>query len=111
MRRIIRATRLSAAPAVVAVALLAACGGDSGNATSTAPKAADAPAMAWLEAQAEQHERLGHLHGQATTYGASAEQPDAARPEGIEAGNLAVAEQLERSAKLEGQARTHSNAD
>jgi hypothetical protein len=112
MNRIIRATKVLVASGVVAVALLAACGGDDpGKATSTAvPERVDAPATARLEAQAEQYERSAHLQGQARTYGAPAERQDPARPEPFEAGNLAVAEQLERNAKLEGQARTHSNA-
>jgi hypothetical protein len=113
MKRIISTTKVSVATAVVAVALLASCGGDdSGEATSaSAAERVDAPAGARLEAQAEQYERSAHLQGQARTYGARAERQHAARPNPIEAGNRAVAESLERSAKLEGQARTHSKAD
>jgi hypothetical protein len=110
MKRIISTTKVSVATAVVAVALLASCGGDdSGEATSaSAAERVDAPAGARLEAQAEQYERSAHLQGQARTYGARAERQHAARPNPIEAGNRAVAESLERSAKLEGQARTQS---
>jgi hypothetical protein len=113
MKRIIRATKVSVASGVVAVALLAACGGDDpGKATSTAaPEQVDAPATARLEAQAEQYERSAHLEGQARTYGALAERQDPGTPIPNEAGNRAVAESLERSAKLEGQAKTHSKAD
>jgi hypothetical protein len=113
MKRIISTTKVLVATAVVAVALLANCGGDdSGEARSTsAAERVDAPAGARLEAQAEQYERSAHLQGQARTYGARAERQHAARPNPIEAGNRAVAESLERSAKLEGQARTHSKAD
>jgi hypothetical protein len=112
MKRIISTTKVLVATAVVAVALLASCGGDdSGEATSaSAAERVDAPAGARLEAQAEQYERSAHLQGQARTYGARAERQHAARPNPIEAGNRAVAESLERSAKLEGQARTHSKA-
>jgi hypothetical protein len=111
MKPIISAVRM-AAPAVVAAALLAACGGDDpGEATRTAPERVDARARARLEAQAEQYERSAHLQGQARTYGAPAERQDAVRPDSDEALNRAQAEQLERSAHLEGQARTHSNAD
>lgn len=112
MKRIISTTKVLVATAVVAVALLANCGGDdSGEARSTsAAERVDAPAGARLEAQAEQYERSAHLQGQARTYGARAERQHAARPNPI-AGNRAVAESLERSAKLEGQARTHSKAD
>jgi hypothetical protein len=111
MTRILRPRRLLVAPAVVAVALLAACGAhDPGDATSAAaPGPADAPAPARLEAQAEQYERSAHLQRQARTYGAAAERREA-RPSPNEAGNQAPAERLERSAKLEGQARTHSEA-
>lgn len=112
MKPIIRPIRLLVAPAVVAVALLAACGGnDPGEVTGTAPDRADARARARLEAQAEQYERDAHLQGQARTYGAPAERQDAVRPNSREAGNRALAERLERRAHLEGQARTHSNAD
>jgi hypothetical protein len=113
MKRFIRATKVLVAPAVVAAALLAACGGDDpGKATSTAaPEQVDAPATARLEAQAEQYERSAHLRGQSRTYGAPAERQVTERLDPIEAGNRAVAEQFERSAKLEGQARTYSNAD
>jgi hypothetical protein len=113
MKRIIRATKASVASGVVAVALLAACGGDDpGKATSTAaPEQVDAPATARLEAQAEQYERSAHLEGQARTYGTLAERQDPGTPILNEAGNRAVAESLERSAKLEGQAKTHSKAD
>jgi hypothetical protein len=105
MKRIISATKVSVASGVVAVALLAGCGGDdSGQATNTATH----ERAAYL--QAERYERSAHLQGQARTYGALAERPDAVSTNPIEAGNLAVAERLERSAKLEGQARTHSNA-
>jgi type II secretory pathway pseudopilin PulG len=113
MKRIISATRMLVASGVVAVALLAACGGDGpGKATSSvAPEQVDAAARARLEAQAQQYERSAHLQGQARTYGAPAKRPDAVRPNPIEAGNQAVAEQFERNAKLEGQARTYSRAD
>jgi len=113
MKRIIRATKVLVASGVVAVALLAACGGDDpGKATSTAaPERVDAPATARLEAQAEQYERSAHLEGQATTYRAPAERQDGVWPNPSEAGNRAVAESLERSAKLEGQAKTHSKTD
>jgi hypothetical protein len=107
MTRILRPRRLFVAPAVVAVALLAACGADDpGDATSAA---APGPAPARLEAQAERYERSAHLQWQARTYGAAAERRGA-RPSPNEAGNQAPAERLERSAKLEGQARTHSEA-
>jgi hypothetical protein len=113
MKRIIRATTEFVAPGVLAVAVLAGCGSsDPGEATSPAAhERADAPATARLEAQAEQYERSAHLQGQARTYGAPVERPDAVRPDPIGARNPAAAEELERSAKLEGQARTHSNAD
>jgi hypothetical protein len=111
MKRIIRPTRVLVASGVAAVALLAACGGDPGVATSTAaPERVDAPATARLAAQAEQQELSAHLQGQARTYGGAAEGRDAVVPSAIEAGNRAVAEQLERSAKLEGQAGTYSQA-
>jgi hypothetical protein len=110
---IIRPIRVLVAPAVVAVALLAACGGDDpGKATNTvAPERIDAPARARLEAQAEQYERSAHLQGQARTYGAPAERLDAVWPNPFEARSRAVAERLERSAKLEGQARTHNKVN
>jgi hypothetical protein len=93
MKPIIRPIRLLVAPAVVAVALLAACGGnDPGEVTGTAPDRADAWARARLEAQAELYERDAHLQGEVRTYGA-------------------LAERLERRAHLEGLARTHSSAD
>jgi hypothetical protein len=112
MKRTIRPTRVLVASGVAAVALLAACGGDPGEATSTAvPERVDAPATARLAAQAEQQELSAHLQGQARTYGGAAEGQDAVSPDPIEAGNRAVAEQLERSAKLEGQAGTYSKAD
>ena len=112
MKRIIRPTRVLVASGVAAVALLAACGDDPGEATSTAaPERVDAPATARLAAQAEQQELSAHLQGQARTYGGAAERRDAVSPDPIEAGNRAVAEQLERSAKLEGQAGTYSKAD
>jgi len=113
VKRIIRATKVSVASGVVAVALVAACGGDDpGKATTSAARErVDAPAAARLEAQAEQYERSARLQGQARTYGAPAERQVPVPPNPIEAGNPAVAEQLERSAKLEGQARTHSKAD
>jgi hypothetical protein len=112
MKRIIRATKVLVASGVVAVALLAACGGDDpGKATSSAaPERVDAPARARLAAQAEQYERSAHLQGQARTYGAPAGRQDTVSLDPIEAENRAMAEQLERSAKLEGQARTHSNS-
>ena len=109
MKRTIRPTRVLVASGVAAVALLAACGGDPGEATSTAaPERVDAPATARLAAQ--QQELSAHLQGQARTYGAPAER-DAVSPSPTEAGNRAVAEQLERSAKLDGQAGTYSKAD
>ena len=112
MKRTIRPTRVLVASGVAAVALLAACGGDPGEATSTAaPERVDAPATARLAAQAEQQELSAHLRGQARTYGAPAERRDAVGPSAIEAGNRTVAEQLERSAKLDGQAGTYSKAD
>ena len=112
MKRIIRRTRVLVASGVAAVALLAACGDDPGEATSTAaPERVDAPATARLAAQAEQQELSAHLQGQARTYGGAAERRDAVSPDPIEAGNRAVAEQLERSAKLEGRAGTYSKAD
>ena len=112
MKRIIRRTRVLVASGVAAVALLAACGDDPGEATSTAaPERVDAPATARLAAQADQQELSAHLQGQARTYGGAAERRDAVSPDPIEAGNRAVAEQLERSAKLEGQAGTYSKAD
>jgi hypothetical protein len=113
MKRIIRTAKVFVASGVVAVALLAACGGDDpGKApSSAASEQVDAPARARLKAQAEQYERSAHLQGQARTYGASAERQDPVRPNPIEAGNQAMAERLERSAKLEGQAKTHSKAD
>jgi hypothetical protein len=113
MKRILRATTVLAASGVVAVALLAACGGDDpGKATSSAgPERVDARARARPEAQAERYERSAHLEGQARTYGAPAERQTPGRPNAIEAGNRAVAEQLERSAHLEGQTRAHSKAD
>ena len=112
MKRTIRPTRVLVASGVAAVALLAACGGDSGEATSTAaPGRVEAPATARLAAQAEQQELSAHLQGQARTYGGAAERRDLVSPDPIEAGNRAVAEQLERSAKLEGQAGTYSKAD
>ena len=112
MKRTIRPTRVLVASGVAAVALLAACGGDSGEATSTAaPGRVEAPATARLAAQAEQQELSAHLQGQARTYGGAAKGRDAVVPSAIEAGNRAVAEQLERSAKLEGQAGTYSQAD
>jgi hypothetical protein len=88
MKRIISTTKVLVATAVVAVALLANCGGDdSGEARSTsAAERVDAPAGARLEAQAEQYERSAHLQGQARTYGARAERQHAARPNPIEAG-------------------------
>jgi hypothetical protein len=111
MKRIIRRTRVLVASGVAAVALLAACGDDPGEATSTAaPERVDAPATARLAAQAEQQELSAHLQGQARTYGGAVEGRDAVVPSAIEAGNRAVAEQLERSAKLEGQAGTYSQA-
>lgn len=111
MKPIIRPMRL-VAPAVVAVALLAGCGGnDPGEATGTAADRADARVRARLEAQAEQYERSAHLQGQARTYGAQAERQEAVRPTPSEAGNRARAERIERRAHLGGQARTHSNAD
>jgi hypothetical protein len=108
MKRILRPRRVWVAPAVVAVALLAACGADDpGDATSAAaPERANAPVRARLEAQAEQYERLAQLQGQARTYGAAAERQEA-RPSPTEAGNQVLAERMERSVKLEGQARTH----
>jgi hypothetical protein len=110
MKRIIRTTGVLVASGVVAVALLAACGGgDPGEARTVAPESGDAPA-ARLAAQAERYERSAHLQGQAGTYGAPAGRQDAGRPGPLEAGNRVVAEQLERSAKFEGQARTYSNA-
>jgi hypothetical protein len=110
MKRTIRPTRVLVASGVAAVALLAACGGDSGEATSTAtPGRVEAPATARLAAQAEQQELSAHLQGQARTYGAPAER-DAVSPSPIEAGNRAAAEQLERSAKLAGQAGTYRQA-
>src|ERR671910_3488896 len=111
MKRIIRRTRVLVASGVAAVALLAACGDDPGEATSTAARErVDAPAAARLAAQAEQQELSAHLQGQARTYGGAAEGRDAVVSSAIEAGNRAVAEQLERSAKLEGQAGTYSQA-
>jgi hypothetical protein len=111
MKRIIRTTRVLVASGVVAVALLAACGGgDPGETRTVAPESGDASAAARLAAQAQRYERSAHLQGEARTYGAPAGRQDAGRPDPIEAGNRAVAEQLERSAKLEGQARTYSNA-
>jgi hypothetical protein len=110
MKRIIRPTRVLVASGVAAVALLAACGDDPGEATSTAAlERVDAPATARLAAQAEQQELSAHLQGQARTYGAPAER-DAASPSAVEAGNRAVAERLERRAKLEGQGGTYSQA-
>jgi len=106
MKRIMMTTRVLAMPAVVAMALLAGCGGDSGDATSTA-----APAAARLRAQAEQYEWSAHLQGQARTYSAVSERPPTVGANQIGAGNRAVAEQLERNAKLEGQASTHSKAN
>jgi hypothetical protein len=112
MKPIIRPTRLLVTPAVVAVALLAACGGnDPGEGAGTAPDRADARARARLEAQAEQYERSAHLQGQARTYGTPAEHQDTVRPNSNEVRNQALAERLERRAHLEGQARTYSNAD
>lgn len=101
------------APPVVAVALLAACGGgDPGEATSSAaPERVNASAKARLEAQAEQYERSAHLRGQAKTYGAPAGRQDAEGATPSVGENRARAERLERAAKLEGQARTRSKAD
>jgi hypothetical protein len=76
MKRIIRATRTATASGVVALALLTACGGDPGDATT-------------------------HLEARTGTSSAPAERNDAA--------NRSLAERLERSAKLEGLARTYSN--
>ena len=106
MKRIMMTTRVLAVPAVVAMALLAGCGGDSGDATSTA-----APATARLRAQAEQFEWSAHLQGQAKTYSTVSERQPTVGADQIGAGNRAVAEQLERNAKLEGQASTHSKAN
>ena len=67
----IRPISVLVASGVAALALLAACGGDPGKATSTAaPEQVDAPAPARLNAQAEHYERSAHLQGQARTYGA-----------------------------------------
>jgi hypothetical protein len=105
MKRIIRPTRLVVAAPVVAVALLAACGDDPGEATgAAAPERVDASAR--LEARAEQYERSAHLQGHAKTHGAPAH--DAAGTNPIDARRWALAESLERSAHLEGQASTHS---
>jgi hypothetical protein len=106
MKRIMMTTRVLAVPAVVAMALLAGCGGDSGDATSTA-----APATARLRAQAEQFEWSAHLQGQAKTYSTASERQPTVGTDQIGAGNRAVAEQLERNAKLEGQASTHGKAN
>jgi hypothetical protein len=111
MKRIMRATRFLVAPGVVAVALLVACGDDSGDATTTArPERVEAPAAARTAAQAEHDERLAHLKGQARTYGAPTQRQDAVRPSPIEGESRAVADQLERGAKLGGQARTYGKA-
>lgn len=108
MKRIIRAAKASVAPAVVAVALLAACGGDDpGQATSQAARR-QVDSLAPSEAQAEKVERLAHLQGQARTYGAPTQRRDIGHTDPDAARNWALAESLERSAKLEGQARTHS---
>lgn len=77
MKRINRATRITMASGVVALALLTACGGDQGDATT-------------------------HLEASNGASSALAEPRD-------EAATRALAERLERSAKLEGLARTYSS--
>jgi hypothetical protein len=81
MKRIVRATTVLVAPGVMAVALLAACGG-SDAATSVTPtgEGVEAPATARLEAQAERYELSAHLQGQATTYGNAAPTDEAPAP-------------------------------
>jgi hypothetical protein len=72
MKQIIRPISVLVASGVAAVALLAACGGDPGKATSTAaPEQVAAATTARLEAQAQHYERWAHLQGQARTYGAA----------------------------------------
>jgi hypothetical protein len=73
MKRIIRTTRVLVGSAVMALAVLAACGGDPDKTTSPAAPERDAAVRARLEAQAEQHEWSAHLQGQARRYGAPAE--------------------------------------
>jgi hypothetical protein len=112
MKQIVRRTKVLVASGVVAVTLLAACGGDGpGKAMSTAaPGQVDAPGAAQLASRAKQYERSAHLQGQARTYGPGGRQdPVTLSPR--EALNPALAESLERSAKLEGQAKTHGKAD
>jgi hypothetical protein len=107
MKQIIRTMRVTAAPAIVAVALLAACGsGDSGEAERV-----DASTRPRLEAQAERYEWSAHLEGQAKTYGAPTERQHSVGPNPDDAGNRAAAERLEREAKLEGLAETHGRSD
>ena len=103
----IRTMKLMAAPAVVAVALLAAaCGGGD----SVAAERVDASTRARLVAQAERYEWSAHLEGQAKTYGAPTERQDPVGPDPDDAGNRAAAERLEREAKLEGLAETHGRS-
>lgn len=110
MKQIIRTTRVVAVSAVVAVALLAACGGgDYGE--GTVAERVDASTKARLVAQAERYEWSAHLEGQARTYGAPTERQDPVGPNPDDAGNRAAAERLENEAKLEGLAKTHSRAD
>lgn len=95
MRAITRAATVSMAQGAVAVALLTACDGGE-------PVEATRPSARQWE-QGEQHDRSAHLRGQAATYLARRANP-------VEPRSFVVLEQLEHSAKLEAQARTHADA-
>jgi hypothetical protein len=111
MKQIIRPISVLVASGVAALALLAACGGDPGKATSTAAREQlAAAATARLNAEAEQYEWSAHLQGQTRTYGTPAMRQDAVSPNPTKAGNRAAADRLERNAKLEGHARTYGKA-
>jgi hypothetical protein len=98
MKRIINPSRI--ATAVVAVALLAACGSEPTSEATDRSGLDGRSAAAWSAQQwAEQHERSAHLEGLARTYGTSAGRRNWA--ERVEA------ETIEREAKLAGQARTY----
>jgi hypothetical protein len=101
MKRIINPPRI--ATAVVAVALLAACGSEPTSEATDRSGLDGGSAAAWSVQQwAEQHERSAHLEGLARTYGTSAERRKSAERDSVEA-----AETIEREAKLAGQARTY----
>jgi hypothetical protein len=100
MKRIINPARI--ATAVVAVALLAACGSEPTSEATDGSGLDGRSAAAWSAQQwAEQHERAAHLEGLARTYGTSAERRNSAECDSVDA------ETIEREAKLAGQARTY----